>query len=166
MATIRRINRPRPVGVSWASVALFRYSPDRKGEHPRHHLHEFTGIQQADGYVGFHHLYEADRTREAACWAHVRRKFFDFLQANGSPIAREAIERIGALYAIEKGIYGQPPDARRSIRRARAGPLLDDLKTWLHESLLKLSAKSELAAAIRYATSRCRRSPATATTVR
>lgn len=144
----------RPAGSQIPPAAFFRYSPDRKGEHPRLHLKNFLGTLQADGYAGFHHLYEGGRIKEAACWAHVRRKFFDIHQANGSPIAREAIERIGVLYAIEKEIHGQPPEVRREVRQARAGPPLDDLKAWFHESLLKLSAKSELATAIRYATSR------------
>ena len=144
----------RPHAGEAPPAVLFHYSPDRKGEHPRHHLTSFAGTLQADGYAGFHHLYEGGRIREAACWAHVRRKFFDIHHANGSPIAREAIERIATLYAIEKTISGQPPDVRTAERQSRAGPLLDALKIWLHESLLKLSAKSELAGAIRYATSR------------
>ena len=53
----------------------FAYSEDRKGEHPRQHLASFSGILQADGYAGFHHLYEGGRIVEAACWAHARRKF-------------------------------------------------------------------------------------------
>lgn len=47
----------------------------QKGEHPREHLKAFTGTLQADGYAGFHHLYNDRRIYEAACWAHVRRKF-------------------------------------------------------------------------------------------
>lgn len=144
----------RPCGGEAAPAVLFRYSPDRKGEHPRNHLAGFAGTLQADGYAGFHHLYDGGRIREAACWAHVRRKFFDIHQANASPIAREALERIGTLYVIEKDIQGQSPEVRSAQRQARAGPLLDALKAWFHEILSKLSAKSELAGAIRYATSR------------
>lgn len=84
----------------------------------------------------------------------MRRKFFDIHQANDSPIAQEALERIAALYAIEKDIKGRPPDVRRAQRQARAGPLLDQLRSWFQDSLAKLSAKSELAGAIRYASSR------------
>ena len=91
---------------------------------------------------------------EVACWAHVRRKFFDVHQANGSAIAREALDRIGALYAIEAEIRGRPPDDRLRTRQARAGPLLAELKTWLEATRPKLSGKSDLAAAIRYALSR------------
>ena len=67
----------------------------------------------------------------APCLAHVRRKFFDVHAARGSAIAAEALERIAALYAIEKEARGQPPDRRVAIRGAKAGPRLDDLERWL-----------------------------------
>jgi transposase len=133
----------------------FAYSPDRKGEHPRH-LEAFRGVLQADGYAGFHHLYDSGKIIEAACWAHVRRKFFDLEQAHQSPIAREAIQRIAALYAIEKDIRGQPPDESAKTRQSRARPLLHDLRAWLDRTLTSLSRKSETAVAIRYALSRWR----------
>jgi transposase len=136
------------------AAVLYRYSPDRTGERPREHLKGFSGFLQADGYAGFDGLYESGQVVEVACWAHVRRKFFDVHQANGSTIAREALDRIGALYAIEAEIRGRPPDDRLRMRRARAGPLLAALKTWLEATRPKLSGKSDLAAAIRYALSR------------
>lgn len=144
----------RPAGSTLPPAVFFQYTPDRKGEHPRQHLTSFTGTLQADGYAGFHHLYETGRIREAACWAHVRRKFFDIHQSNQSPIAKAALDRIAALYVIEKDIRGQPPDVRQQRRQSRAGPLLTELKDWLTATLTTLSAKSELAVAIRYATSR------------
>ena len=128
----------------------FQYSPDRKGERPRGHLTAFAGILQADGYAGFDHLY-GERIREAACWAHVRRKFYDVHVASASPIAAEALERIGRLYGIESEIRGRPPEERREVRQSRAGPELAALHTWLHAVLPTLSKKSELAIAIRYA---------------
>lgn len=134
----------------------FAYSPDRKGEHPKQHLSNFSGILQADGYAGFHHLYEGGRIQEAACWAHVRRKFYDLQVATASPIAAEAVERIGALYAIEKEIRGKPPDERCCVRQTRARPLLHQLHNWFEEQLRRLSGKSDVAAAIRYALARWR----------
>lgn len=144
----------RPSGDATPPAVLFRYTPDRKGEHPRRHLQDFRGTLQADAYAGFHHLYGGGQIQEAACWAHVRRKFFDHYTATDSPIAKQVLDRIGALYGIEAEIKGQPPDLRRAQRQARAGPLLDDLKAWLAQAAAKLSAKSELALAIRYALAR------------
>ena len=143
----------RPSGDTTAPAVLFRYSPDRKGERPRDHLKPFTGVLQADGYAGFERLFAAGLT-EAACWAHVRRKFYDIHLADASPMAQEALERIGALYGIEREIRGRPPEERRAVRQARAGPLLDAFHTWLHSTLAQVSAKSTLAGAIRYALAR------------
>jgi transposase len=114
------------------------------------------GILQADGYAGFHHLYEGGRIVEAACWAHVRRKFYDIQVATGSLIAAEAIQRIGALYDIEREIRGKPADLRCQVRQARAGPLVEELHRWLNKTLTQLSRKSDTAVAIRYALSRWR----------
>jgi hypothetical protein len=133
-----------------------RYSADRKAERPNAHLAKFTGILQADGYSGFKGLYDRaeDPLTEAACWAHARRKFFEIHAANGSAVAAEALARIGELYAIEDQVRGKPPDERREVRQARAGPALDALHAWLHEQLAKVAKKSEFALAIRYTLSR------------
>jgi transposase len=146
----------RPSGEQVPPAVWFAYTEDRKGEHPRQHLSNFTGVLQADGYAGFHHLYESGRIVEAACWAHVRRKFYDIQAATGSATTTEAIERIGALYDIEREIRGNPADLRRQVRQARARPLVEGLHRWLNQTLAKLSRKSDTAAAIRYALSRWR----------
>jgi transposase len=143
----------RPAASSEPPAVLFRYSPDRKGERPQAHLAPFVGVLQADAYAGFERLY-GDRIQEAACWAHVRRKFYDIHVAVASPIAAEALDRIGRLYGIETEFRGRLPDERRAARQARAGPELEALHSWLHTTLTTLSKKSELAVAIRYALSR------------
>lgn len=140
----------RPFAGARPPAAMFLYSPDRKSEHPLRHLKPFTGVLHADGYAGFNGLYESGRIVEAACWAHARRKFFDVHEANGSPIAREALDRIAALYAIEAAINGTPPDERRRRRQEESLPLAQSLRAWADATYVKLSAKSELAQAFRY----------------
>jgi transposase len=144
----------RPAGSSDAPAVWFSYSPDRKGEHPEQHLRKFRGTLQADAYAGFNQLYIDGRIQQAPCWAHVRRHFYDLEQAHGSAIAREALQRIGALYAVEEQIRGKPPEERRNVRQAHSKPLLDSLRQWLETSLSKLSRKSDTTTAIRYALSR------------
>jgi transposase len=146
----------RTAGSNDPAAVVFRYSPDRKAVHPRHHLRRFEGVLQSDGYAGFEALAERAPSplRDAACWAHVRRKFFDIREATDSPVAREALERIALLYQIESDIRGHPPEHRCAVRQARAGPHLQSLYTWLLDTVRKLSKKSELAVAIRYALSR------------
>jgi transposase len=140
-------------------AVLYRYTPDRKGEHCRSHLAWFAGHLHADGYAGFGELYaEKDgkpaRITEVACWAHVRRKFFDVHKAHGSPIAKEALGRIGQLFDIERTLEAKPPGVRKAARIEKAKPKLDQLGAWLDEQLKRIPGKSELAAAIRYARSR------------
>src|SRR5215472_6885418 len=144
----------RPAGSTEAPAVWFAYSPDRTSEHPALHLATFRGVLQADGYAGFNRLYEKGTIIEAACWAHVRRKFNDLVQAHDSPIAKEALERIAALYGIEKEIRGRSPDERRLVRQDRSVPLLQSLHNWMKESLAKLSKKSPVTTAIHYALGR------------
>jgi transposase len=144
----------RPAGQSVPPAVWFAYSPNRKGEHPQHHLASFTGTLQADGYAGYDQIYLTRPIREAACWAHVRRKFYDLEQANASPIATEALRRIGQLYAIETELRTKPPDLRLAIRQREARPMLNDFHAWLLSTLPTLSAKSVTASAIQYALNR------------
>lgn len=140
----------RPFGGSDPPAVFYEFTPDRKGEHPQRRLRDFKGILQADAYAGFNALYEGGRVIEAACWTHARRYFHDELLANGSPLAREAIERMQPLFAIEAEIHGQPPEARLATRQARSAPLMADLHAWLEATLRRISGKSDLAKAIRY----------------
>ena len=144
----------RPFGGTDPPAALYRYSPDRKGEHPRAHLSSFRGILQADGYAGYAGLYGDGRVVEAACMAHARRKFFDVHETTKSAPAREALDRIGALYRIEHNIRGRPPEQRLRVRTERIAPLMAELHAWLDATRSRISGRSDLAAAIRYALSR------------
>jgi transposase len=144
----------RPSASTEPPAVWFAYSPGRNSEYPANHLEPFRGVLQADAFAGFNRLYERGTIVEAACWAHVRRKFYDFYEAHQSPLAKEALDRIAALYVIEKEIRGRPPDERRSIRNARARPLLESLQQWLKDTLPKLSKKSDLTHAIHYALGR------------
>jgi transposase len=141
----------RPAGSRDPPAVWYRYSPDRKAQHPSAHLRDFCGILQADAYSGFAALYQSGRILEASCWAHARRHFYELYVANRSPIAAEAIQRIGALYTIEREIRGHLPAERAAVRQEHAGPLLEQLHAWLSASLRTVSAKSQLAAAIHYA---------------
>ena len=144
----------RPAGGTDPPAVWFAYSPDRKGEHPATHLKGFSGILQADAYAGFDALYREDRKPgviiEAACWAHARRKFYDIYAANHSPIAADALARIGQLYDIEREVRGQSPGMRKAQRQQLAVLKLKDLHDWLSNTLATVSKKSDLANAIRY----------------
>jgi len=138
-------------------AAWYRFSTDRKAARPRDHLKTFEGWMHADGYAGFEELYRSGRVREVACMAHVRRKFVDVQQSQGSAIAEEAIRRIAQLYAVEKEVRGKPPDERARIRQTKARPILGELEVWLPAQLTRISGKTPLAGAIRYAITRIKR---------
>ena len=157
----------RPHGGSAPPAVLYRYTPDRKGEHCRTELAPFVGWLHADGYAGFGRLYEIEgaassplplhgppRVAEVACWAHARRYFFDVYKSNGSSIAKEALDRIGALFDIERLIAGAPAERRQDVRQRTARSKIDELATWLDAQLQRIPGKSELAGAIRYSLSR------------
>jgi transposase len=144
----------RPFGGPDPPAAVFFYSPDRGGEHPERHLAGYAGLMQADAYAGFNRLYEANRKAgliiEAACWAHGRRKFFDLARINQAPIAAEAVERIDALFAIEREINGMTPQERVRGRQERSRPLVVALQAWLREQRGRVSNNSETGKAIDY----------------
>src|SRR3954467_15314535 len=144
----------RPWNGSTPPAVVYLYAEDRKGEHPAAHLADFQGVLQVDGYAGFKSLLEnrpPGEIRLAFCWAHCRRRFYDIHQATGSPLAEEALRRIGELYKVETEIRGRPAEGRRAARRERSKPLVDALHGWLTAQLGRVSGKSGLAEAIRYA---------------
>jgi hypothetical protein len=107
-----------------------------------------------DGFTGFNGLFGTDRASEQACMVHVRRKFVDIYESEGSAIAKEAIKRIATLYAVEKEARYKPAEERMALRQTMAKPVFDDLEKWLSLQLRKISGKSNVAAAIRYALGR------------
>ena len=144
----------RPFGGADPPLAVYVYAPNRKAEQPIAHLADFAGVVQVDGYAGYRPLARKNSVQLAFCWSHVRRRFYELAAAGPAPTASEALERIAALYAIEKDIRGSSPDARRAAREDKSRPILAALEPWLREKLALISQKSKLAEAIRYALSR------------
>ena len=149
----------RPWAGSSAPGAVYYFAPDWKEEHVHRHLQQSSGILQADGYKGYGKLYSpgADglsRFKEAACWAHWRRDFHDIWTSNKSEIARDALDRIGALYDIERDINGQPPEIRLAARQKQSKPKAEAFRLWAEAQLTRIPGKGDLAAAFRYGLSR------------
>ncbi len=158
----------RPFAGAGPPAALFHYSRDRRGEHPRAHLASWSGILQADAYGGYGELYRDGRVpgsvREAGCFAHARRKFFELADVEGAarkrsrgerpgliyPIALEAVRRLDALFDIERTINGEPAAARLAVRQEISGPLMAELHAWLTDQRVLLSRSHDLAKAINY----------------
>ena len=158
----------RPFGGTGPPAAMFYYSRDRKGEHPKMHLAGYAGILQADAYDGYNQLYLAGRDpgpiQEAACWVHARRPFFTMadLEENArrkaqgkkdillSPIAIEVVRRIDALFEIERPINGRSAEERLAVRQTLSRPLVDDLHVYMREQAATLSRGHDLVKAFNY----------------
>jgi transposase len=140
-------------------AAAYFYSPDRGGEHPAAHLANFRGFLQADAYSGFAALYEprpatpgepaTAAITEVACWAHCRRNIFEVWETTKSTVAKAALDQIAEFYAIEDKARFAPP-AERLKHRAATIPLLAAFFAWAQATERKLSARSQLAKALRY----------------
>lgn len=137
------IRDQRPWAGTAPPGAVYAFAPDWKEEHVHRHLAKTRGILQADGYKGYAKLYDPDgspRLREAACWAHLRRDFHDEWDKTKSAIAREALDRIGTLYDIEREINGRPADIRLTTRQKHSAPKVAAFFAW---SERQLSAAAE-----------------------
>lgn len=155
----------RPFGGPAPPAVLFRFSRDRRGEHPQRHLGQWTGVLQADAFAGFNALFGQERTPgpiiPALCWSHARRKFFELADIAAtarrgpkappvSPIALEAVTRIDAVFDLERTVNGLPASDRLARRKADVAQVVDDLHTWMTAERARLSRHAPVAKAMDY----------------
>src|SRR6478752_7072794 len=155
----------RPFAGPAPPAAVYYASSDRRGEHPQMHLAAFAGILQADCYNGFEPLFDPQKKvlpiTPAFCFAHARRGFFELADIEKtaregqkgkpvSPLAREAVRRLDALFEIERAINGRSADERRAVRQEKSKPLLDDMHAWLLRERETLSRSSEVLKPMNY----------------
>lgn len=142
----------RPWGGRDPPAIVYAYAPGRGAIHGLKLLDTYRGVVQCDGYAAYKTIAAKtpdDRITLAFCWSHLRRRFFD--QAKGAaPIAREALERIAELYAIEKTIRGMSANERRRVRQEKSKPLVMAFRPWLEQQLARVSGKSGLAEELCY----------------
>lgn len=162
------VRNDRPFGGNDPPSVIFHYSRDRRGDHPKRHLAQWSGILQADAYAGYNELYAPNREPgpilEAGCFAHARRKFFELADVEGAarkksrgekvsvvyPIALEAVQKLDALFAIEREINGRSPAERHALRQELSAPLMAELHDWLNIQRGRISRNHDLAKAINY----------------
>jgi transposase len=162
--TYVRDDRPWDGGAPPAAV--FKFSTDRRKEHPTRHLAGWNGVLQSDVYGGYNDLYLADRSpgpvRSALCWSHARRKFFELADIKAiarkgrsvaeeiSPIALDVVTRIDAIFAVEREINGLSAAARHEVRQQRVAPLVNDLHDWMRAERARMSKHNPVTKAINY----------------
>lgn len=135
------------------SMVVFDYQTSRAGTHARAFLQDWRGHLMVDDYIGYKALFAAGPT-ELACLAHIRRKFFDVHAASGSPVAEEALRRIGQLYATEQKAADMTAQQRAALREQHAVPVLADLHAWLLATQRSVAPGSGTAKAIEHALKR------------
>ncbi len=147
----------RPWGSNDPPGVVYCYAPGRGSEHVKNHLAGFAGILQVDGYAAYKEL---AKTRDqsapialAFCWAHCRRRFYDIAQGGNAPLCEDALRQIAALYTIEEQVRGQSAEVRHRVRQAQSRPRVETLKAFFDENLKRVSGKSKMAEALRYAIS-------------
>jgi transposase len=147
----------RPHGNKDPVAACYFYSPDRKAVHPEGHLKNYKGVMHADAYAGYNKLYigsenEEASIKEAGCWAHTRRKFYEVtVVSDNAIIANETIDQIRKMYEIEERIRGSSPEIRHKVRQEETKELLNELFEFWKKAYSKLPKKSRTSKAIQYA---------------
>lgn len=145
----------RPFGGADPPGVVFRYAPGRGGVHAEQMLAGFDGVLQVDGYAGYNRLEKTDRQggsplRLAYCWSHGRREVIKAMPEAGSPIGDKILQRIAALYAIEKQTRGASPEVRRATRQERSEPLVAELNVFVRAQRELVSRKSTMGQALGY----------------
>jgi transposase len=148
----------RPFGGTGPPMVAYRFEDSRGGACVERHLAGYAGLLQVDGWGAYNKLADAARpggpVTLAACWAHLRRRFYELHVAGVSRVATETVERMSGLWAIEEEIRGHPPSLRREVRETRAAPIVAALFVLWDREIGRIPGKSKLAEAIRYACSR------------
>jgi transposase len=148
----------RTFGGTAPPMVAYRFEDSRGGECVARHLAGYSGLLQVDGWGAYNRLAEATRAGGpltlAACWAHLRRKFYELHVAGISQVASETVERMTTLWAVEEEIRGQDPEARRAARQQQSAAIVAELWLFWEKELARISGKSKLAEVIRYARSR------------
>ena len=145
-------------GRFWAYVGddrhretVYDYTPSRKRDGPKTFLKDYAGVLQADAFSGYDGIYYGSNGKivEAACGAHARRKFYEARETSPE-VAHQGLAFFGRLYAIEHDAELFSPEARYALRQQKSVPILDELKIWLNDTLVKLRPKTPVAGAIKY----------------
>jgi transposase len=147
-------------GAGGKAVILYRYHRSRGGDVAASFLQDYRGYVQTDGYSGYDFLDNRSGIVHVGCWAHVRRKFFEVVQASkkgkskvkGAGKAGQALQTIRQLYAIEKDVRNRElsPELVYRERQERSKPILEAFELWLKEAVIKVPPKSLLGKALTY----------------
>lgn len=148
----------RTFGGNGPPLVAYRFEDSRSGDCVARHLDDYRGILQVDGYAAYNRLARSDRGNDAVmlagCWSHVRRKFYELHINDSARLATTTIERMTRLWAVEETVRGRDPAVRAAARQETSATIVAELFNLWGDALARISGKSKLAEAIRYATAR------------
>ena len=131
---------------------IFDFTLDRGRDGPKYFLKDYRQVLLADAYGGYNGVVAGNQITRAGCWAHMKRKVIDAEKA-APEIAREAVERVRALYAVERQGKDASVEERLKLRRQQSAPLLAQLRERLLAWKEQLLPKHPMAEAVNYALS-------------
>ena len=138
------------VGDESQPYNVFDFTLDRGRDGPLRFLQDYDQVLVADAYGGYNGVVTNNQITRAGCWAHLRRKFID-AEKTAPEIAREAVERVRALYTIERQAQSLTGDQRRQLRQEKTSPLLAKFREQLLRWKEQLLPRHPMAEAIHYA---------------
>lgn len=143
----------RPWGGPSPPAVAYVFANGRGADEITAQLSGFSGILQVDGYAAYKTLARSrgGGIQLAFCLAHARRRFVEVYKNTKSPFAREVIERLRTVYAIEAEIRGMSAETRQVERSTRSAPLMTALRLRLSEMAGQFFSQSKLSEAITYA---------------
>ncbi len=138
------------VGDDGYPYNVFDFTLNRGRDGPKYFLKDYRQVLLADAYGGYNGVVAGNEITRAGCWAHMKRKVIDAEKA-APEIAREAVERVRALYAIERQCKDASVEERLELRQQQSAPLLAQLREKLLEWKEQLLPKHPMAEAVNYA---------------
>jgi len=138
------------VGDEAQPYNVFDFTMDRGRDGPKRFLKDYGQVLLADGYAGYNGVVVGNAITRAGCWAHMKRKIID-AEKSAPEIAREAVQRVRALYAVERQGKDASIAERLKLRREQSAPLLAELQDRLLQWKQQLLPRHPMAEAIHYA---------------
>ena len=129
---------------------VFDFTLNRGRDGPKYFLKDYRQVLLADAYGGYNGVVAGNEITRAGCWAHMKRKVIDAEKA-APEIAREAVERVRALYAVERQCKDASVEERLELRQQQSAPMLALLREKLLEWKEQLLPKHPMAEAVNYA---------------
>ena len=137
------------VGDQGNPYNIFDFTLSRGRDGPKYFLKDYGGVLLADAYAGYNGVVAGNGIVRAGCWAHARRHLVE-AEKSAPEIAREAVDQVRLLYAVEHAAKELSVEARLELRKSRSAPVLAGFKEKLLEWKQQLLPKHPMAEAVSY----------------